>query len=60
MITYNSETQRYEIDGMGLHAGDFIQDVGRNYVDRIEYDAKGRYLVKDHDYNIYGLIVKLV
>ncbi|MCV3320541.1 hypothetical protein NUU54_09010 [Pediococcus pentosaceus] len=45
---------------MGLHAGDFIQDVGRNYVDRIEYDAKGRYLVKDHDYNIYGLIVKLV
>lgn len=59
-IIYNAESQRYEVGGYELHAGDFIRVASRDYDDRIEYDQGGWYLVNGHDYNLDGLVAKLI
>ncbi|TLQ03781.1 hypothetical protein FEZ51_07680 [Pediococcus stilesii] len=58
-IIYNPDSQRYEIDGYGLHAGDMIQIANRDHYDRVEYDQGGWYLVGGHDYDLAGLSARL-
>lgn len=59
-LIFNSNSQRYEIDGISLHAGypvDVIKDDGSVFQTSIEHDDKGWYLVNWNDRNIGGLTV---
>lgn len=60
VLEYNMTTDRYEIEGVALHAGypvDVIRDDGSVFQTSIEHDDQGWYLVKWSDRNIGGLIV---
>lgn len=65
-ITYNEDTDRYEIDGYGLHCGDCFEVLVFNgltnkaeWVEtRIEGNNEGWYLVGLAGYEIGGLFAR--
>lgn len=65
-LTYNEETDRYELDGYGLHCGDCFEVLVWNgltnmaewIATRIENNKDGWYLVGIVGYQIGGLFAR--
>lgn len=60
---YDGASERYEIDGIGLHAGwpiDVIKADGSRIETRIEHDENGWYLVGIENRNLSDLNVELM